>query len=88
MQLSLQVHGNPSVAISQFLYLLGQRAMPTILFSDNKELITFGSNQFGQLGHGSAYNEAMPQKVEALTGGNISLVTCGDTFTVATTEGK
>lgn len=58
------------------------------LLVENGELFTFGSNQFGQLGHGSAFSGASPHKVEGLANSFVSFVSCGDTFTVAATDSK
>ena len=68
-------------------YAIHENQIMLFIFSDSKELIAFGSNQFGQLGRSSG-SDSMPQKVEGLAGRNISQVTCGDTFTVVYTEGK
>ncbi|KAJ8306377.1 hypothetical protein KUTeg_016922 [Tegillarca granosa] len=45
----------------------------------------FGSNQFGQLGNQSI-NTRQPQQVKSLDANKITMVACGDTFTVAVTE--
>ncbi|KAL5016244.1 hypothetical protein ScPMuIL_005833 [Solemya velum] len=45
------------------------------------QCLTFGSNQFGQLGHEG--NSRVPQLVKALEAMKITNVACGDTFTVA-----
>lgn len=50
---------------------------------------TFGSNQFGQLGYESDPNErGQPHCVMALQSYCVSAVGCGDTYSVAVTEGK
>ncbi|XP_070562711.1 serine/threonine-protein kinase Nek8-like [Ptychodera flava] len=51
--------------------------------TDDLECYTFGSNQFGQLGHNQSANNRQPGKVDVPDGTRITQVACGDTFTVA-----
>lgn len=46
----------------------------------------FGSNQFGQLGNSEGTNR-QPQLVRALLNQKVTIVACGDTFTVAGVDG-
>ena len=50
------------------------------------ELFTFGSGDFGRLGHGGTENEAVPRLVEALTGKKVVGTSAGETHTAAWTE--
>jgi NIMA (never in mitosis gene a)-related kinase len=58
-----------------------------ILVSDNGKCYTFGSNNFGQLGH-KVHEDRLPAKVAALESEVLSRIACGDTFTVAISAGK
>ena len=55
---------------------------------DDGVLYTVGSNSFSQLGYQREDNTMIPQRVLALEDKFITYVGCGDTFTVAVTEGK
>ena len=48
--------------------------------------VTFGSNSFGQLGYDRAGASREPQIVHALENKRLTLVSCGDTFTVAVSD--
>lgn len=48
---------------------------------------TFGSNQFRQLGFDKEPQDRRPGLLRALTSYSITTVACGDTFTVAVTDG-
>ena len=48
--------------------------------------VTFGSNSFGQLGYDRAVSSREPQIVHALGNKQLTLVSCGDTFTVAVSD--
>ena len=54
---------------------------------DDGVLYTVGSNSFSQLGYQREDNSITPQRVIALKDKVIVNVGCGDTFTVAVTEG-
>ena len=54
---------------------------------DDGVLYTVGSNSFHQLGYQREDNSINPQRVIALKNKVIIDVGCGDTFTVAVTEG-
>ena len=58
------------------------------LFSDDGVLYTVGSNTFNQLGYQREDDSLMPQKVLALEDKCITSVGCGDTFSVAVTDGN
>lgn len=59
----------------------------TIVATECGECYTFGSNQFGQLGYESDPNvRGQPRCVEALKPFCVSLVDCGDTYSVAITK--
>lgn len=49
---------------------------------------TMGSNQFGQLGYDKEQSDRRPGHVKVLSSSKISAVACGDTFTVAISDGK
>ena len=49
---------------------------------------TFGSNQFGQLGYEKEPQDRRPAQVKALNSCKLSAVACGDTFTMAVSEGR
>lgn len=56
-----------------------------MLAPESNEVLTFGSNQFGQLGVGTADGE---RRVERLTGlGHVTHIACGDTFTAIANSG-
>ena len=52
------------------------------------QLYTCGANQFGQLGYQTDFNSKQAGQVLTLQGQRITMVGCGDTFTVAVSEGK
>ncbi|XP_074641765.1 serine/threonine-protein kinase Nek8-like [Tubulanus polymorphus] len=57
----------------------------TAVVTECGQCYTFGSNQFGQLGHDNPY----PSIVPTLPTEDITMVSCGDTFTTAVTnDGK
>lgn len=59
---------------------------PSIFPAESGQCFTFGSNQFGQLGSGE---EAVIDRevFEVLRDVDISMVSCGDTFTVVVSNG-
>ena len=52
------------------------------------QLYTCGANQFGQLGYQTDFNSKQAGQVLTLQGQRITMVGCGDTFSVAVSEGK
>ena len=68
-----------AIVLQEWFYVL------TCDISEAGECYTFGSNQFSQLGYNTEYKkDRFPEKVEALI---ISMVACGDTFSVVVTKG-
>ena len=61
-----------------------------ILHPEDGECYTFGSNQFGQLGVNKSVSarDTGPRTVDVLKEHAVSMVGCGDTFTVAVTQGE
>ena len=59
----------------------------TLLFTVNGQCYTCGSNQFGQLGDDVERSGRQPRHVKALQPYKITKVACGDTYTVAVSEG-
>lgn len=57
------------------------------IFSVDGQLYTCGANQFGQLGYQTDFNSKQACQVLTLQGQRITMVACGDTFTVAVSEG-
>jgi hypothetical protein len=49
-------------------------------------LYTWGTGEYGRLGHGSEQDEAAPRVVEALAGQRVAMVSCGKAYTVVVTE--
>lgn len=52
------------------------------------ELYTCGANQFGQLGYQTDLNIKQAGRVTTLNDHKVTMVACGDTFTVAVTQGN
>ena len=52
------------------------------------QLYTCGANQFGQLGYQTDFNSKQAGQVVILQDQRITMVACGDTFTVAVSEGR
>ena len=52
------------------------------------QLYTCGANQFGQLGYQTDFNSKQAGQVATLKDQRIIMVACGDTFTVAVSEGR
>lgn len=52
------------------------------------ELYTCGANQFGQLGYQTDLNIKQAGRVTTLSDHKVTMVACGDTFTVAVTQGN
>ncbi len=55
---------------------------------DDGVIYTVGSNKFNELGYQREDNSQSPQKVLALEDKFVTSVGCGDTFSVAITEGQ
>ncbi|XP_060704102.1 serine/threonine-protein kinase Nek8 [Hemiscyllium ocellatum] len=51
--------------------------------TETGECYTFGSNQHGQLGTNTRHNNRLPYLVSNLCGVKVTMVACGDAFTVA-----
>ena len=51
------------------------------------ELYTCGANQFGQLGYQTDFNSKQAGRVTVEPDHKITMVACGDTFTVAVSQG-
>eukprot|EP00741_Cyanophora_paradoxa_P003473 tig00000711_g3373.t1 len=50
------------------------------------EVFAWGANDYGQLGHGGAQGEALPRRVEALSGINVTQIACGDNHSMALSD--
>ncbi len=70
-----------------YLYIIFHYYSYLLFFLDDGVIYTVGSNTFNQLGYQREENLLTPQKVLALEDKIVSSVGCGDTFTVAVTEG-
>lgn len=57
------------------------------IISVDGELFTCGANQFGQLGYQTDFNSKQAGQVYTLKDHKIQMVACGDTFTVAVSQG-
>jgi NIMA (never in mitosis gene a)-related kinase len=62
--------------------------MRVLLFSVEGKCYTFGSNQFGQLGYDKDPQDRRPALVKTLSPYKLINVACGDTFSVAVSQGK
>lgn len=58
------------------------------LSSASGQCYTFGSNQHGQLGTNSCRNSRVPHLVVGLRAMKVTVVACGDAFTVAIGAGE
>ena len=56
-------------------------------FLETGQCYTFGSNQFGQLGWNAPSSNREVNKPEKLKHLLVKFVSCGDTFTMAVTQG-
>ena len=62
--------------------------MYDLLVSESNEVLTFGSNQFGQLGVEKGTGDG-ERRVENLSGlGHVTHIACGDTFTAVANSGN
>ncbi|XP_065178843.1 uncharacterized protein LOC135809421 isoform X2 [Sycon ciliatum] len=57
------------------------------LLSRDGAVLTFGNNQYGQLGLGNNMKQSAPQLVKSLEKERVTHIACGNFFTVAITEG-
>ena len=58
----------------------------TVGLTKKGEVFTWGSNYYGQLGHGDRNVRPIPTKVESLDGFLIIQISCGDSHTAAITD--
>ncbi|ELU04715.1 hypothetical protein CAPTEDRAFT_111937 [Capitella teleta] len=68
---------------SQAIAMVAMGTSHAAAIMSNGECYTFGSNQFGQLGIPANGDNNMPTRVLSLSKIAVSMVSCGDTFTVA-----
>ena len=55
----------------------------TVCLTEDGGVFSFGSGQYGQLGHGSKSDEQIPKKIIELMGTEVSQVACGRKHTLA-----
>jgi E3 ubiquitin-protein ligase HERC4 len=55
----------------------------TVCLTEDGGVFSFGSGQYGQLGHGSKNEEQLPRKVIELMGTEVSQIACGQRHTLA-----
>ena len=55
----------------------------TVCLTEDGGVFSFGSGQYGQLGHGSKSDEQQPRKIIELMGTEVSQVACGRKHTLA-----
>lgn len=55
----------------------------TICLTKDGGVFSFGSGGYGQLGHGTKRNEAMPKKILELMGTEVTQIACGKRHTLA-----
>ena len=55
----------------------------TICLTEDGGVFSFGSGQYGQLGHGSKNDEQLPRKIIELMGTEVSQIACGRKHTLA-----
>ncbi|KAM4572309.1 putative E3 ubiquitin-protein ligase HERC4 [Odontesthes bonariensis] len=60
----------------------------TAILTKDGVVFTFGSGQYGQLGHNSLRNELRPRLVAELWGAKVSMIACGRHHTLALTDVK
>nr|XP_040019686.1 probable E3 ubiquitin-protein ligase HERC4 isoform X1 [Gasterosteus aculeatus aculeatus] len=60
----------------------------TAILTKNAAVFTFGSGQYGQLGHNSFRDELRPRLVAELWGAKVAMIACGRNHTLALTESK
>ena len=55
----------------------------TVCLTEDGGVFSFGSGQYGQLGHGSKSDEQLPRKIIELMGTEVSQIACGKKHTLA-----
>ena len=55
----------------------------TLCLTEDGGVFSFGSGQYGQLGHGSKSDEQLPRKIIELMGTEVSQIACGKRHTLA-----
>ena len=58
----------------------------TVGVAKNGQVVSWGANGYGQLGHGDYKQRSIPTKVEALDGLVITKISCGYTHAAALTD--
>ena len=58
----------------------------TVELTKNGEVFTWGSNSWGELGHGDKKDRRVPTKVESLDGLVITKISCGPQHTAVLTD--
>ncbi|KAG8194177.1 hypothetical protein JTE90_002382 [Oedothorax gibbosus] len=61
-------------------------ALHTAILVEPGKVITFGCNKSGQLGRGNQKNHSTPAVVKSMGDRTVTMVECGDTFTIAGTS--
>ncbi|KFM79487.1 Serine/threonine-protein kinase Nek9, partial [Stegodyphus mimosarum] len=61
-------------------------ALHTAILVEPGKVITFGCNKNGQLGRGNLRNHSSPAVVKSMGDRTVTMVQCGDTFTIAGTS--
>ena len=70
-----------------FPIVFGKKLIFCLNISVEGQCYTFGSNQFGQLGNSTAPNRHPHLVAADMQHIKVSMVACGDTFTVVASEG-
>lgn len=60
-------------------------ATHTAILVEPGHIITFGCNQYGQLGHGNNRKNSSPSVVKSMQDKTVTMVQCGNSYTVAST---
>ncbi|KAM4734007.1 putative E3 ubiquitin-protein ligase HERC3 [Anableps anableps] len=60
----------------------------TVILTKHGAVFTFGSGQYGQLGHNSLRNELQPRLVAELWGAKVIKIACGRYHTIVLTDGQ
>ena len=55
----------------------------TVCLTEEGGVFSFGSGQYGQLGHGSKSDEQLPRKIIELMGTEVTQIECGRKHTLA-----
>ncbi|GFT47521.1 hypothetical protein NPIL_194351 [Nephila pilipes] len=72
--------------LRQKVISVSMSAMHTAVLVEPGKVITFGCNKSGQLGRGNLRNHSTPAVVKSMGDRTITMVECGDTFTIAGTS--